>query len=155
LRDGALILNPEIGSALLATVDSIRQMLASISNTGQDGAEAFADLIERLQQLQSTTPLTPSADPASSVAAKPATVPIPPVPSAERVPPAPSSTAGEKEKKFQPHAGKIGGALIEHKRIKPEGLTRALEAQGQAMRAPSERSSSPPAWSPLPKSPKR
>jgi two-component system, chemotaxis family, sensor kinase CheA len=51
LRDGVLLLTPEISSALLATGDAIRQMLAAISTTGQDGEEAYNDLIETLKRL--------------------------------------------------------------------------------------------------------
>jgi two-component system chemotaxis sensor kinase CheA len=87
LRDGALVLTPEIGSALLATVDSIRQMLTSISTTGQDGEEGFSDLIDTLQRLHSST------------------------------------------RKFQAQPGKLGGILIERKRIKADDLVRALETQ--------------------------
>src|SRR5437764_10809674 len=37
LRDGSLVSNPEIVSALLALVDAIREILAQISATGQEG----------------------------------------------------------------------------------------------------------------------
>ena len=37
LRDGRLILDAEITSALLALVDAVRQMLVNIENTGREG----------------------------------------------------------------------------------------------------------------------
>src|ERR1019366_1726561 len=37
LRDGRLLLNAEITSALLSMVDAVRQMLVSIEGTGQEG----------------------------------------------------------------------------------------------------------------------
>ena len=41
LRDGVLIINPEITSALLATVDAVRLMLGEIEKTGQPGEPGF------------------------------------------------------------------------------------------------------------------
>ena len=41
LRDGKLVLTPEIGSALLSMVDAIREMLAAINATEQDGENAL------------------------------------------------------------------------------------------------------------------
>lgn len=52
LRDGHLILNAEITSALLAMVDAIRQMLACIEETAQDGENDYPELIATLAQLQ-------------------------------------------------------------------------------------------------------
>src|SRR5215472_5258880 len=58
LRDAVLRLNPEITSALLATVDAVREMLASIEATGQDGDRDYSALIERLTALQAASPAT-------------------------------------------------------------------------------------------------
>ena len=52
LRDGALLINPEIASALLSLVDEIRQILAEIAATGQEGQDDHAELIGRLTRLQ-------------------------------------------------------------------------------------------------------
>jgi two-component system chemotaxis sensor kinase CheA len=52
LREGQLVLNPEITTALLATVDAIRQMLASIETTGAEGERDDHDLIATLTRLQ-------------------------------------------------------------------------------------------------------
>ena len=51
LRDGKLSLNAEITSGLLAMVDAVRQMLAEIKTTEQDGKEDYAGLIENLGRL--------------------------------------------------------------------------------------------------------
>jgi two-component system chemotaxis sensor kinase CheA len=51
LRDGVITINPELTSALLATVDAIRFMLGQIEATGQTGDKDFTDVIERLTQL--------------------------------------------------------------------------------------------------------
>ena len=52
LRDGALVINPEIASALLSLVDAIREILAEIAVTGKEGDADYRDLIERLTRLQ-------------------------------------------------------------------------------------------------------
>lgn len=51
LRDGELTLNPEITSALLATVDAVRQMLASIEETNKEGDVDYSELVETLTSL--------------------------------------------------------------------------------------------------------
>jgi two-component system chemotaxis sensor kinase CheA len=126
LRDGALVLTPEISSALLATVDGIRQMLASISGSGQDGEEAFSDLIDTLQRLHSSTAVPPPAAAALGGAADPAPKSAPnAIPPVAPDPPTASSAVAtrEKKKKFQARPGKLGGALIERKGIPPDNLT--------------------------------
>jgi two-component system chemotaxis sensor kinase CheA len=52
LRDGVLILNPEITSGLLALVDVLRQMLSEIGEKGVEGDGDQTMLIERLRKLQ-------------------------------------------------------------------------------------------------------
>jgi two-component system chemotaxis sensor kinase CheA len=52
LRDGKLRVNPDITSALLATNDAIRALLASIEATRQEGDASPAGLIERLTRLK-------------------------------------------------------------------------------------------------------
>jgi two-component system chemotaxis sensor kinase CheA len=52
LRDGKLNLSAEITSALLAMVDAVRRMLASIQATAEDGKEDYLALIELLASLQ-------------------------------------------------------------------------------------------------------
>ena len=54
LRDGTLAVNPAITSALLSTGDALRQMLASIERTGNDGDEDFLHLVDTLERLRSS-----------------------------------------------------------------------------------------------------
>ena len=56
LRDGDLVLNPEIASGLFALVDAARHMLFSIESTGGEGEEDYASLVERLKKLQASEP---------------------------------------------------------------------------------------------------
>jgi two-component system chemotaxis sensor kinase CheA len=52
LRDGTLLITPEITSGLLAMVDAVRRMLASIESHGREGAEDYTALVERLDRLK-------------------------------------------------------------------------------------------------------
>jgi two-component system, chemotaxis family, sensor kinase CheA len=52
LRDGHLLLTPEITTALLNMVDAVRQMLREIESTGADGENDYPDLRENLTRLQ-------------------------------------------------------------------------------------------------------
>ena len=58
LRDRKLEVTVEIVSALLATLDAVREMLRSIELTGQDGDQVYSDLIARLRALTATEPTT-------------------------------------------------------------------------------------------------
>ena len=51
LRDGELLLDAEIATTLLDTVDAIRSMLAAIEATGADGDLDYAELVARLSSL--------------------------------------------------------------------------------------------------------
>src|SRR6516162_9838878 len=52
LRDGVLVLNPEITTGLLALVDCIRKALTAIDTTGSEGDADHSELIENLNRLQ-------------------------------------------------------------------------------------------------------
>jgi two-component system chemotaxis sensor kinase CheA len=54
LRDGTLVTNPEIISALLSLVDAIREGLSDIAATGQEGNSEYGALMSRLVRLQKT-----------------------------------------------------------------------------------------------------
>jgi two-component system, chemotaxis family, sensor kinase CheA len=81
LRDGQLVLDPEITTALLAMVDAIRQMLSEIQSCGQDGNNDYPELREALTRLQNagtSVAATGSSSPFSSplpTENKPASVP--------------------------------------------------------------------------------
>ena len=101
LRDGERAFDPEVATALFATVDALREMLAQIENTRTDGSKDYSGLIGELERLLKT-----SAEPAAdSVAAAPLSGPPPGPPpgaapprvtaSAPPAPPAPSARAAE------------------------------------------------------------
>jgi len=65
LRDGLLVLNSEITSALLAMVDAVRQILGSIDSTGSEGERNDQELIANLTRLlQAKTAANPISGPA-------------------------------------------------------------------------------------------
>jgi len=100
LRDGKLTLSKEITTGLLATVDAVRQMLNSIQESGQDGTEDHAALIEQLAALATAPPVPGHSVPASGVS-----------------------------EELLADSGKIGGVLLERGQVRPEDLARALEQQ--------------------------
>jgi chemotaxis protein histidine kinase CheA len=63
LRDGALALSPEITTALLRMVDAIRQMLASIEASGNEGQRDDTELIAILSALMPVATGGPAAQP--------------------------------------------------------------------------------------------
>ena len=52
MRDGSLVLNAELASALLAVVDAVREILTAIEAGGKEGEGDYGQLIERLEQLR-------------------------------------------------------------------------------------------------------
>src|SRR5579863_2565472 len=66
MRDGELVLNPDIATALLAMVDAIRQMLGSIEADGNEGERDDEALVQTLTKLLRGERLLPSAIPRSS-----------------------------------------------------------------------------------------
>src|ERR1700748_1121125 len=63
LRDGKLALNPEMTTALLAMVDAIRQMLASVEAIGNEGERDDQELIQTLTRLLQGTSVATKAEP--------------------------------------------------------------------------------------------
>jgi two-component system, chemotaxis family, sensor kinase CheA len=94
LRDGELALNPEMTTALLAMVDAIRQMLASVEAVGNEGERNDQELIQTLTRLLQGTaaaaktdaPAPPPAPAAESAPAEPI-APVAPPPVASVAPP--------------------------------------------------------------------
>lgn len=127
LRDGRLLLNAEITSALLSMVDAVRQMLVNIEKTGQDGEDDYTSLTETLTHLQSSgrkkDEPAPAAPP-SSVAASP------PSPSGP-IPAPPNSIEPEKLPDPPTAELRLGEMLIEAGRASPAQIQEALTLQRQ------------------------
>jgi two-component system chemotaxis sensor kinase CheA len=75
LRDGQLVLNPEITTGLLSMVDAVREMLQEIESTGKDGESTYPELLQTLARLQETAanqsaPIGVTVTPAQTIAKK-------------------------------------------------------------------------------------
>ena len=78
LRDGELALNPEMTTALLAMVDAIRQMLASVEAVGNEGERNDQELIQTLTRLLQGSAALAAPAPKSEAAAPAAASPVAP-----------------------------------------------------------------------------
>ncbi|HUA33618.1 MAG TPA: hybrid sensor histidine kinase/response regulator [Candidatus Binataceae bacterium] len=102
LRDGALTLNEQITSALLASVDAVRQMLAAVEQSGTDGDGDYSALIERLHKLTSGEQVAAPENPASADVQNAATPPAPLVEAAAPAPKDPVARPRRKKKEAAP-----------------------------------------------------
>ncbi|HET7101333.1 MAG TPA: ATP-binding protein, partial [Terriglobia bacterium] len=112
LRDRKLLLTPEITSGLLAMVDALREMLASIEASGSDGDREYGELIQILTKLQEPGPTAPLPLP------KPVTPPSEPPANHE-------PDAGPEAAEAVP----IGQLLIQSGKVSQAQVQAALEAQ--------------------------
>src|SRR5208282_4184739 len=139
LRDGELTLDGEITTGLLATVDAVRQMLASIEASGVEGERDDRELISRLTRLQrvAEAPAASGQVPVPTSEAEAAGPPLNPAPnigdilmqragvaSAEVV------LAAQQQKEGDPrHLGEI---LVERGAAQPADVVEALRVQQAA-----------------------
>lgn len=137
LRDGLLVLNPEITTGLLAMVDAIREMLALIESTEADGKNSYPELIEILAHLQTAEPAPASAVPHRDVNSTPKLGEL--LSQQGIITEAELAAALDKQKRGDPR--KLGEILVEDTLAQPAAILTALTTQ-QAIReeVPSERS---------------
>ena len=142
MRDGRLTLNAEITSELLTLVDAIRQMLAEIRATEQDGSEEYPALIENLKRLQQAAPAdaaktTAPASSAPQTAAAPRTAPKSApmeaqpasAPVAPPAPPAEAPGSQDAALRRRPKADRLGGLLVNRGHARAEDIALALQEQ--------------------------
>ncbi len=138
LRDGELKLNPQLTTALLALVDAVRQMLASIESSGNEGERNDQELIATLTNLMQGDDQEGLQSPSvSERAPKPAAArpcaPVPPenigeilinrgITAADEV-----SVAIAKQSAGDPR--RVGEILVEHGTAKPQDVLEALRVQ--------------------------
>ena len=112
LRDGELALDAEITSGLLALVDGVRQILASIEADGTEGPGEWTPLVERLAALN-----------------RPAEAALPP---AEPVPAPEPVAVEEADDDDEPdEALPFGQMAIQAGKTSPQAVERAVAAQQQ------------------------
>ncbi len=127
LRDGQLKLHPELTTALLALVDAVRQMLASIEASGSEGERDDRELISRLTNL-----LQPKAE-SSPARPDPASSGSPPQSLGDILISRGEATASEvSEAIAMQQAGdprRVGEILVEQGAVKPQEVLEALRVQ--------------------------
>ncbi|MFN3198627.1 MAG: chemotaxis protein CheW [Bradymonadia bacterium] len=89
LRDGEFDVTPDIITALLKTVDAIREMMDTIDETGSDGTNEYADLKAELTRLLAGPGAAAAAEPVAEAAPEPAPEPEPVVEAAPEPAPEP------------------------------------------------------------------
>jgi len=137
LRDRKLTLTPEITTALLSTVDAVRQMLREIETTGQEGERDDSLLIAMLTRLQQApaAPISVAAVPALESASKADSLPISMgdiLMQQAGVTAAQVQLAAQKQKEGDPR--RLGEILVEQGSVRPADVTNALRTQ-QSSRA--------------------
>ena len=142
MRDGVLMLNPEITTTLLAMVDAIREILGSIETNGNEGKRDDRELIAHLTRLYA--PPEPAAPPPAAPAAMEA-----PPESGEDVVPAvppprlgdllvkkgfarPSDIADALEQQKQGDPRHLGEILVQQNVVKPQDILEVLQVQQNA-----------------------
>jgi two-component system chemotaxis sensor kinase CheA len=135
LRDGQLVLDGEITSALLAMVDAVRQILAGIEASGGEGERDDGELISRLTRLQqpvgaaAKSEVARAAGSGSEAAALPSTIGDILMRCAG-VTPAEIQLAVKSQKEGDPrHMGEI---LVEQGVVRPADVVEALRVQQAA-----------------------
>ena len=123
LRDGVLVLSPSITSGLLAMVDALRTMLASIEKTGSDGDTDYAPLIEILTRLQAES----AERKIQNVAAAPLPAPCATETQQKEVQEEPTSSEMGELDLDEPLP--LGQILVDEGHVKEEQLASALDLQ--------------------------
>jgi two-component system chemotaxis sensor kinase CheA len=77
MRDGLLVINPDIAGALLATVDAVRTMLGEIETSGNPADRDYSELIQTLARLKDGSPAPAPAPVATQLPPTPAEPPAP------------------------------------------------------------------------------
>src|SRR3954466_11191104 len=137
LRDGLLPLTAEITTALLATVDAVREMLKSIEASGKEGQRDDHDLTSTLTRLVGAPALNSTPEPIRVPASPAANVSEGQVPNIGEIlidrgaaKPSEVHAAVEQQKEGDPrHLGEI---LAEDGLTKPGDIVEALNIQQQA-----------------------
>jgi two-component system chemotaxis sensor kinase CheA len=118
LREGELVFNAEIASALLAVVDAVRRMLADVEKDETDGEADYSTLIQTLERLRAAKGV-----PAASV---------PPVPAPQH-PPREFKEGGANREK-SPQAPTLAASLALPEFPVPDGESRASAVSDSSIR---------------------
>ena len=128
LRDGELRLSAESTTALLAMVDAVRAMLASIEADGHDGEFEYEAIIDLLSELNDAEATTPAAAP------EPEPEPEPPLLGEVLVAAGTASEEAVAEAVVEQDEGdprRVGEILVEKGAVEPGQVLEALHAQAE------------------------
>ncbi len=137
LREGKMVLNSEITSALLTMVDAVRQILSAIESSGTEGSEDYPQLIERLTTLASADKPAPLPVAPPPVAVPP---PHPAVIAVEALPPRAPATVVDQVEVVSAEAVKQQGPTLAPP---PEPVATPPPAANSTPVKPSEVAASP------------
>lgn len=129
LRDGHLSLSPAITTALLTMVDAIRQMLAHIESTEQDGDGDYSALIETLTQLQEGKKVHVPSEKGGAATPMVATPAPQPDAFAAQGNEAPATVSPTAHAEVESPTPPLGAVLIQIGAVQTEELERALQQQ--------------------------
>ncbi len=151
LRDGVLLLDAEITTALLALVDRVREILANVEQTGTEGEGDDSALIATLTRLQEPAqPASQSRDSAATAQENAATAPQAPETPHRAVPPPlgevlveigatePSKVLEALRQQAEGDPRHVGEILVERQELHPQDLVKALHVQETAAGSVSE-----------------
>ena len=127
LRDGEILLDTHATSALLAMVDAVRRVLASLERGTGEGGEDFAPIIAELSKIGQAVP-----KPASEPAAPESGASLRPPPSLRPVPAEPAPAAVEAPAEAAPRALNVGDSTV---RVDVALLDRVMNLVGELVLA--------------------
>ncbi|HVP63570.1 MAG TPA: chemotaxis protein CheW [candidate division Zixibacteria bacterium] len=132
LRDGLLLLDPAIATALLSMADALRSLLSKIKESGEEGDLDTSSLLEQLSQYVSALP----ANTENSVAAVETEKAPQPVPRIGELLMSMGTSAEEVHSALQAQETgdqrKIGEILVANNAAEPGALVEALRVQREA-----------------------
>ena len=125
LRDGKLVLNPTITTALLSMVDAVREILGCIEDTSREGDTDYTGLVETLSRLQLGPQQEPPAAEGDAEPTKIGEILV----DAGQVTETQVTDASLRQSAGDPrHLGEI---LVEEGALEPKDVVDALKVQGK------------------------
>ena len=121
VRDGVLAVTPDLISTVLAAIDQIKVIVATLGGTGNepDGTDAqLIGLLDAVSEGRGTTPAAPPAPvpapvPAATIAAAPAPVPPPPAIAQQAAAPVPAQADAAPEAQSGNQTIRVGVDVLE------------------------------------------
>jgi len=134
MRDGKLVLNAEITSALLNMIDAIRKILRTVESSGREGDPELADVIRALTELRDEGEKAPEPKPSTSgEMAEPVEAKNLGAILIERHAISPDAVEAARDQQMQGDPRRIGEILVHHGAAEPKMVLEALQEQATQM----------------------